>query len=143
MDEIKYIRRQGVKRHAVAMDRDCRLVVISFENLAWMEHSVKIIDLSVTGMGVETDRQIEPGIIWFKEHVYGQKCGFLVWCKRSGDRYRGGIQFVSLTRADEEYLRRQVSRIQPRETFQDPDQLLVRMMDGINKDKEQSVNPPA
>jgi hypothetical protein len=66
-----------------------------------------------------------------------------VWCKKSGDRFRSGIQFVSLDRADEEYLRRQVSRVQPREPFQDPDQVLARMMDGINKDRDQSVNPPA
>jgi hypothetical protein len=124
------------------MEQDCRLGVISFENLAWTEHSVKILDLSVIGIGIETERQIDPGIIWFKEHVYGQKCGFLVWCKKSGDSYRGGVQFVSLTRADEEYLRRQVSRVQPLEPIQDPDRLLARIMDGINNDRDRSVNPP-
>jgi PilZ domain len=143
MDEKKYSRRQGVKRHAIATDRDCRLGVISFENLIWTEHSVKIIDLSITGIGVETERQIEPGIVWFKEHVYGQRCGFLVWSKKSGDRYRSGIQFVSLTRSDEEYLHRQVSRVLPCEPFQDPDQVLVRMRDDINKDRDWYINPSA
>ena len=125
------------------MEQDCRLGVIAFENLVWTEHSVKIIDLSVTGIGIETERQIEPGIIWFKEHVYGQRCGFLVWCNKSGDRYRGGIQFVSLTRADEEYLRRQVNQVQPLEPFQDPNRLLAKMMDGINIDRDLSANPSA
>jgi hypothetical protein len=125
------------------MEQDCRLGVIAFENLVWTEHGVKIIDLSVTGIGIETERQIEPGIIWFKEHVCGQRCGFLVWCKKSGDRYRGGIQFVTLTRADEEYLRRQVNQVQPLESFQDPDRLLAKMMDGINIDRDLSANPPA
>ena len=143
MDEKKYPRKQGVKRHAVVMDRDCRLGVISFENLEWTEHSVKIVDLSVTGIGVEAERQIAPGIIWFTEHVYGQRCGFLVWSKKFGDRYRSGIQFVSLTRADEEYLHRQVSRTQPLEPFHDPDRVLARMMDGINEDRDWYINPSA
>ena len=125
------------------MEQDCRLGVISSETLTWTEHNVKIVDYSIIGIGVRTDRPIEPGIVWFKEHVYGQKCGFLVWCKKMGDHYRGGIQFVSLNRADEEYLHRQLSRMKPREPFQDPDQLLARMVDGINKDRDRSVNPLA
>jgi hypothetical protein len=143
MDEKKYSRKQGVKRHTVVMDRDCRLGVISCENFVWTEHSVKIVDLSIIGIGVETERQIEPGIIWFKEPVYGQRCGFLIWSKQFGDRYRSGIQFVSLNRADEEYLHRQVSRTQSREPFQDPDQVLARMMDGFNKDRDGYINPSA
>ena len=125
------------------MEQDCRLGVISFEHLAWTEHSVKIVDLSITGIGVGAEQPIEPGIIWFKEHLYGQKCGVLVWCKKLGDRYRGGIQFVSLNRMDEVYLHRQVSLIKPHEPFQDPDRLLARMMDSINKERDLSVNPSA
>lgn len=143
MDEIKQPRRQGVKRHAVVKDRDCSLGVISYENLEWTEHSVKIIDLSVTGIGIEADRLLAPGIVWFREHVSGQRCGFLVWSKKIGERYRSGIQFVTLARGDEEYLRRQVSLIRPRESFHDPDQILAKMMDDINRDRERSANPPA
>jgi hypothetical protein len=138
MDDAQYTRRQEVKRHAIATVRDCHLGVIAFENLEWTEHSVKIVNLSVIGIGIETERQIEPGIIWFKEHVYGQRCGFLVWCKIFGDRYRSGIQFLSLNRADEEYLQRQLSRISSREPFQDPDRLLARMMGSINTNRDRS-----
>jgi hypothetical protein len=143
MDKIKYPRRQGVKRHAVVKNRDCRIGVISYENLEWTEHDAKIVDLSVIGIGIETGRLLTPGIVWFREHVYGQRCGFLVWSKKIGEHCRSGIQFVTLARADEEYLRRQVSLIRPCEPFQDPDQILARMMDGINKDGERSANPPA
>jgi hypothetical protein len=125
------------------MDRDCRLGVIANENLEWTEHSVKIVDLSVTGIGIEADRLLATGIVWFKDHVYGQRCGFLVWSKKIGEQYRSGIQFVTLARSDEEYLRRQVSLIRPREPFQDPDQILAKMMDDINRDRERSDNPPA
>lgn len=142
MDEFQHPRKQGVKRHAVVKARDCSLGVIAYENLEWTEHNAKIVDLSVIGVGIETERQLSPGIVWFKEPVYGQRCGFLVWSKKIGDRYRSGIQFVTLTRRDEEYLRRQVSCLRPREPFQDPDRLLARMMDGFNRDREQSL-PPA
>jgi hypothetical protein len=127
-------------RHAVAPNRDCRLGVISFQDLAWTEHSVTIVDLSVTGLGIASDHPIKPGVIWFKEHVYGQKCGFLVWCGKNGDRYRGGIQFVSLMQEEEKYLREQLDRLQPHEPFQDPEGVVTRMMISFKNQKEGSAS---
>lgn len=143
MDDIQRPRKQGVKRHSVVKDRDRRLGVIAYENLEWTEHNVKIVDLSVIGVGIEADQQLSPGIVWFRERVSGQRCGFLVWSRKIGDRYRSGIQFITLNRADEDYLRRQVSLTRPSEPFQDPGRLLARMMDDINKDRERSINSPA
>ena len=125
------------------MDRDCSLGVISYENLEWTEHSVKIVDLSVTGIGIEANQLLAPGIVWFRDCVYGQRCGFLVWSKKISESYRSGIQFVTLARSDEEYLRRQVSLIRPRELFQDPEQILAKMMDDINRDRQRPPTPPA
>ncbi len=127
-------------RHPVTPTRDCRLGVISFQDLAWTEHNVTIVDLSVIGLGIEVDHPITPGIIWFMEHVYGQKCGFLVWCKKNGDRYRGGIQFVSLMQAEEQYLRQRLSQLQPDEPFQDPEGVVTRMMAHFKNREDGSVD---
>jgi hypothetical protein len=139
MDERKDTQRQqGVKRNPVIMERDCTLGVISFQDLTWADHIVKVVDQSIIGIGVECDLPIEPGIIWFKECVYGQKCGVLMWCKQSGVRYRAGIQFISFTREQEMYLRQQVEQLQPRKPLKDPEGVLASLIDSVKKVAEGS-----
>lgn len=137
MGEIKNDQRKRLRRHSVAVQRDCSLGVITFDKLEWTDHSARIVDLSVTGLGIESDRPLEPGIIWFKDCVYGQKCGVLVWCKQSGFTYRAGIQFVTLSQAEEEYLRKQVERSQPCRPLQDPERIVATLIDYIRKDREE------
>jgi hypothetical protein len=136
MNERRDTRRQGVKRNPVIMERDCSFGVISFHDLTWADHIVKVVDQSVLGLGVESDLPIEPGIIWFKENVYGQKCGVLMWCKQSGARYRAGIQFISFTLEEERYLRQQVEQLQPRKPLQDPDGVLASLIASIRKNAD-------
>jgi len=140
MAEIKDDQRRRLRRHPVAVQRDCSLGVITFDNLEWTDHSARIVDLSATGLGIESDRPLEPGIIWFKDCVYGQKCGVLVWCKQSGVGYRAGIQFVNLNQAEEEYLRKQVERSQPCTPLQDPERIVATLIDYLRKDREESIN---
>jgi hypothetical protein len=122
------------------MERDCSLGVITFHDLMWADHIVKVVDQSVLGLGIESDLPIEPGIIWFKESVYGQKCGVLMWCKQSGVRYRAGIQFISFTLEEERYLRRQLELLQPRKPLEDPDGVLAALIDSLRKNAEGSFN---
>jgi hypothetical protein len=138
MSDIRNDQRKRLRRHPVAVQRDCSLGVITFEGLEWTDHIAKIVDLSATGIGIESDQPIEPGIIWFKDCVYGQKCGVLVWCKQNGFRYRAGIQFVDLNHADEEYLRRQVARSQPRQPIEDPQRVVASLIDYLRKDREET-----
>jgi hypothetical protein len=127
-------RGNGVKRRPISLERECSLGVISLNNLEWTDHLVKIVDYSVLGIGIESDRPIEPGIIWFKENLYGQKCGSLVWCKKNGVRYRAGIQFISLTRKQEEYFRQQVVHMRQVKRIQDPERIIAMLIEGIKKD---------
>jgi len=136
MAEIKDGQRKRLRRHPVAVQRDCSLGVITFDNLEWMDHHVRIIDLSATGLRIESDRPLDPSIIWFKDCVYGQKCGVLVWCKQSGFGYQAGIQFVTLNQAEEEYLRKQVERSQPCRPLQDPERIVATLIDYLRKDRE-------
>jgi len=124
------------------MERDCSLGVISFKDCTWSDHLVKIVDFSVIGIGIESDQPIEPGIIWFKENLYGHKCGSLVWRKKNGVRYRAGIQFISLTREQEKYLQLQIEQMRHFKRVQDPERIIAMLMAYIKKDADRFVNSP-
>jgi PilZ domain len=136
MPELKDDQGKRLKRHPVAVKRDCSLGLIAFDNLEWTNHNARIVDLSATGLGIESDRPLEPSIIWFKDCVYGQKCGVLVWCKQDGPGYRAGIQFVTLNQAEEEYVRKQVERSQPCRPLQDPERIVATLVDHLRKSRE-------
>ncbi len=137
MVEFKDEQRRRLKRHPVAVHRDCSLGLIAFENLEVKEHRARIVDLSATGLGIESDGPLDPGLIWFKEYVYGQKCGVLVWCKQNGIKYRAGIQFLALNHAEEEYLRRQVEQSRPCMPLQDPDRVVASLVSYYRKSQEE------
>jgi hypothetical protein len=130
----------GIRRHPVTRERDCSLGVISFSNLERVDYQAKIVDLSVIGIGIESSQLIAPGIIWFRKCVSGQKYGSLVWCKQIGDTYRAGIQFLSLSREEEEYIRRQIEQGQPNAPVSDPDRIVARLIDGIRREREHSAD---
>ncbi len=136
MAEIKDDQRRRLQRHPVGAHRECALGVITFEGLHLSDHRARIVDLSATGLGIESEHRLDPGMIWFKDCVYGQKCGVLVWCKPSGTRYRAGIQFVTLNHAEEEYLRKQVERAEPSMPLQDPDRVVASLINYYRQDRE-------
>lgn len=138
--ERRNIQGEGVKRRPISRERVCSIGVISFNNLEWSDHLVRIVDFSVTGIGIESDRPIQAGVVWFKENLYGQKCGSLVWCKKDSVRYRAGIKFIYLTRKQEEYLRLQVEQMQHFNRIQDPERIFGRLSAEIKKDIEEFVN---
>jgi hypothetical protein len=125
---------KGVKRRRLSPARECPVGGISLHDLTWSDHLIKILNYSVIGIGIESDRPIEPGVIWFKENIYGQKCGFLMWCKQSDSGYRAGIQFISLTREEEEYMGRQIEQVQLLQPVPDPDRLIATLFARIKRD---------
>ena len=132
--EVTERNEQGVKRRPISLVRECSVGGISMHNLEWSDHLVKIVNYSVIGIGIESDRPIDPGVIWFKENLYGQKCGFLMWCKKGGTSYRAGIQFIFLTREEEEYIRRQSEQMQHFKRIQDPDRIIATLFARIKSD---------
>jgi hypothetical protein len=140
MTEKRSTQRKEIKRHSVTSDRYCSLRVVSRRNLVCSDQYVRIIDLSVIGMGVECEQPIEPGIIWFKEGVYGQKCGCLVWQRRKGSRYRLGIEFISLSRFEEEYLRQQLDQADDGALLQDPEEIIAKVIAYITNERAPVVN---
>jgi len=109
--------------------------VIAFAQPTRIEYVVRIVDFSVVGVGIEMAERIEPGLVYFKEPVGGQKFGVLVWSKQRGDRYRAGIKFVVLSSEEEVYLQEQVKQ-PPLDTVpQAPDKIIASLLESIQKER--------
>ena len=144
MSKIEKQRSMGIQRHRVSRERDCSLGVIAFNSLNLSDYQAKIVDLSVIGIGIESPEPIQPGIVWFKKCVSGQNYGSVVWCRpMAGGLYRAGIQFLTLSREEEEYLRRQFEQGRPNSPVADPDQLIARLIEDIKADSENSPGSAA
>ena len=124
-------RSQGIQRYRVTSHRTYSLDVISFDLPTRTEHVVRIVDISVIGVGVESSERIDPGLICFKEQIGGQKYGVLIWRKPNSDRYRAGIQFVVLSPEEEAYLQKQVKQAPLYQTLQDPDKTIASLLDAV------------
>ena len=137
-------RSKGIQRYRVTSNRTYSLDVIAFDRPARMEHVVRIVDISVTGIGIESGERIDPGLICFKEQVGGQKYGVLVWSKLSSGGYRAGIQFVELSPEEEACLQKQVKQSHPSASLRDPDKIIASLLESVKKRNEKIADedPP-
>ncbi len=85
------------QRQPINVKRDCNLGVFTFQHLDWTDHRASIVDISKGGVCIESDTRTEPGIVWFKDRIFGQHSGELLWTKQVGSQYRSGIRFMSLS----------------------------------------------
>jgi hypothetical protein len=56
-------------------------------------------------VGIESDEQMEPGLVWFHNSVGDHRGGILLWSRKQDDQYRAGIRFLSLSTEVERLLR--------------------------------------
>jgi hypothetical protein len=127
-------RARATERHRSRTLRSCSLGVVTAGSLEKAEHVVRVVDLSVTGVGIESSELIDPGFVWFKDRVGGQKYGVLTWCRKSGDQYRAGITFITLSRTDELYVMSQARDSSPYEPFKGPLQVIEAIIASVRKD---------
>jgi hypothetical protein len=59
----------------------------------------------------------------------------LTWCKARGDRYHAGINFVTLSRDEEQYVQEQVRRVKPHTPLRDPLQIIAAMIESFKKSR--------
>lgn len=97
-------RRQALRKPP-AVYRKCSVGLLSFSDLEMSDHVVRIVDLSSRGVCVESDEQMEPGLVWFHTGVGDRRGGILLWSRKQDGGYRAGIRFLSLTDEDERLLR--------------------------------------
>jgi hypothetical protein len=122
---------RGIQRYSVASQRTSCLGVITFGHLMRTEHVVRIVNLSVVGVGIESSERIEPGLVCFKERVVGHKFGVLTWSRQNGDQYRAGINFVTLPHEQEVYLLKQAEQARPGRMLRDPEKVIAALLDSI------------
>ncbi len=133
MNEKIHNQRKDMESYPAAEEFRSSLVITSFHNLVQTDHLTRIVDRSFIGIGIESDHPIKPGIVWFRKSVYGQRCGILMWCHETGSQYRCGIQFLSLTPAEEEHLRYLIERTESGAQIHDPDGIIARLNDCLSK----------
>jgi hypothetical protein len=140
MTEKRSSERKQIKRHSLISERHCSLRAVSCRTFTCTDQYVKIVDLSIIGIGVECDQPMDPGIIWFKESVYGQKWGHLVWQRKNGNRYRAGIEFISLSRLEEDYIIQRLEQGENGRAIQDPEAIISRVITSAINEREPAVN---
>jgi len=125
-------RSRGIQRHFMPSVRTSSLEVIAFDRLTRAEHVVRVVNLSVVGVGIESGEPIEPGLACFKEQVGGHKYGVVAWCGPDGDNgYRAGINFTTLPLEKEQYLLNQVKQSHPNEPLRDPEKIIATLLDSV------------
>jgi hypothetical protein len=124
----------GVQRYRVTSLRTYSLDVIAFEQSMRTEHVVRIVDISVIGVGIETSERINPGLICFREQIGGQKYGVLIWSKLKSGKYRAGIQFVILSPEEESYLQEQVKQSPACQLLRDPDKIIATLLESVKNE---------
>ena len=118
----------GIQRYSVTSHRTCALRIVPFGTLGLHEHTVRIVNVSVIGAGIESDQLLAAGLVCFEECLGGHKLGVMHWCRPAGERYRAGIRFVTLPYDAEQYILNQVRTGAPRGSLTDPDKTIEKML---------------
>ncbi|OGW41520.1 MAG: hypothetical protein A2010_05000 [Nitrospirae bacterium GWD2_57_9] len=137
MTEKNEKRTSGIQRYFITSHRTSAVHIIPFDHLIQADHVVRIADLSVVGVGIESKNPIEPGLACFEEPVGGHKFGIVTWCKQQGDGYRAGISFVKLPHEKEQYILDQVRISMSHKLLRDPDKIIESLLKTI---KQQDTN---
>ena len=87
------------------MHRRCSIGLLSFAQLEMRDHDVRIVDTNSCGVEIESDMQMEPGLVWFHSGIEDHQGGILLWSREQGERHRAAIRFLSLSAEDERHLR--------------------------------------
>jgi hypothetical protein len=120
-------------RYPLAAQLDCAMCIITFKDLAWKDHVVFLKDISMSGVGVEAEKRIDTGFVWFRDHVGGHRGGVLMWSRLVGYNYRAGIQFVPLARDAEEFVNSQISLLRDHKPLRHPTATISTIMESIGR----------
>ena len=107
------------QRQPIMVMRDCAMDVIKFKELDRTDHHGHIVDISKSGVGIESNTPMEPGFVLFRDRIWGQHSGVLLWSKQVGTLYRSGIRFAPLPHDAEPGAENQFARSGAREPLKD------------------------
>jgi len=114
--------------------RDFALYVVKFKQLDRTDHHGHIVDISRSGVGVESKTPMEPGLVWFRDRIWGQHSGVLLWSKQVGTRFRSGIRFASLPCDAEAFVNNQGASTIIREPLKDLEKIIKLMVESLKGD---------
>lgn len=118
------------ERKPYAQTIDYSLSISESRDRKWLNLKGKAVDISESGIGIETDYPLAPGhMLWFNGGIE-EKAGFVRWAMKCDDGYRIGIELDGkhiqhLDEATEIFLE-QLENIEKRclDPVEDPDKLL-------------------
>jgi hypothetical protein len=122
------------QRQPIRVKRDCAMDVIKCKELDRTDHHAHIVDISKSGVGIESNTPMEPGFVLFRDRILGQHSGVLLWSKQVGTQYRSGIRFVPLPYDAALGADKQSAKSGPREPLKDLEQIVKMMIEYIKKD---------
>jgi len=115
------------------VNRDFVLDVVKFKQLDRADHHGRIVDISRSGIGIESNTPMEPGLVWFKDRIWGQYSGVLLWSKQVGSQYRSGIRFASLPYNAAPDDKNQSAQSGFREPLKDLERLVAMQLESIKQ----------
>ncbi len=126
--------RQSI-RYPLAVRRNCNLCLITFKDLSWTDHTAQLKDISRDGIGIESEQPIDRGFVWFRDRVAGFRGGVLMWSRADGRNFRAGIQFVPLSRSQEQYVQEEVSMVRGHAPLRNPEAIIATIMESLGRKK--------
>jgi hypothetical protein len=114
--------------------RDYAMDVITFKQRDRTDHHGHIVDISKSGVGIESNAPVEPGLVWFRDRIWGQQSGVLLWSKQVGTQYRSGIRFAPLPDDAALGAKNQFEQSGPREPLKDLQKIVAIQLESIKQD---------
>lgn len=118
---------------ALRLENCCSMGVIAFKRLDWVDHTVHIMDMSESGVWIESDQAIEPGFVWFNDRVRGHKGGVLLWCREHEAKYRAIVQFIPLTREQERTIQERTLKSGQHHPRRSPEEIIAALIQSMDK----------
>lgn len=118
---------------------DYSLSVSEDRERKWLNLKGKAVDISDTGIGIQTDYPLAPGhMLWFNRGVE-EKAGFVRWCMKLDNEYRAGIEldekYVKQLDEATEIFNKRLEEIETRclNPEESPDELLRSLKEAIDE----------
>jgi hypothetical protein len=124
------------QRQPIMVKREFDLGVFASKQLDRTDHHASIVDISNSGIGIESNTPMKPGLVLFRDRIWGQQSGMLLWSRQVGTLYRSGIRFAPLPHDAEQNANNQLAQ-SGREPLKDLTQLIAMQLAFIGQDPVQ------
>lgn len=114
--------------------REVMFGLISRRELAWSEHKGRVIESGDDWVKIETREPIEPGYVWMRNRISGNRGGFVESSTKREGVYQAHIKITSLTWNVENYVRERARRSLAHIPLCDPAEIIAGHVDSLATD---------